>query len=102
VRPGDADRQLEIVAVLPVVKATVVERVEDELAGEPQEIEGARRSSARKLPVAAKFLRAMMSSASLLRYSSDLCLAASRSNAVARSRCCSAGSPVWRSSLPEG
>ena len=38
---GGADRQLEVAGVLPVAEPTVVERVEDELAGEAEEVEGA-------------------------------------------------------------
>ena len=39
VRPGRADGQLEVAAVLPVVQAAVVERVEHELAGEAEQVE---------------------------------------------------------------
>src|SRR5690606_12792329 len=58
------------------------------------------RSSAMNDPVAAKFLRTITSSASVARYPGEACLARSRSNAASRSRSCSSGSPVWRSSLP--
>ena len=39
VRAGRADREVEIVAVLPVVEPPVVERVEHELAGEAEQVE---------------------------------------------------------------
>ena len=60
------------------------------------------RSSATKAPVAAKFFRFMISAASSARYSGEAWRWLSRSKAASRSRCCSAGSPVWRSSLPPG
>ena len=60
------------------------------------------RSSAMKPPVAAKFLRAMISAASTSRYSAERWRAASRSNVPSRSRSCSIGSPVWRNSLTAG
>src|SRR5690606_37471949 len=40
VGPGGADGQLHVAAVLPVVEAAVVVGVEDELAGEPEVVEG--------------------------------------------------------------
>ena len=42
VGPGRADGQLEVARVLPVAQAAVVERVEHELAGEAEQVEGAR------------------------------------------------------------
>ena len=40
VGPGRADGELGVAAVLPVAEPAVVERVEDELAREPEEVEG--------------------------------------------------------------
>ena len=39
VGPGRADGELEVAGVLPVAQAAVVERVEDELAGEAEQVE---------------------------------------------------------------
>ena len=98
---GDAVREVEVVAVLPVVQPPVVERVEHQLAREAEEVErrgpvlGDERAGGRE--VLAQHDLVGLGGAVLVRRVLGARAARTRRS---RSRSCSSGSPVWRSSLP--
>ena len=90
----------QVAEVLPVAQPPVLEGVEHELAGEAQQIEGGDdpRSACpwrglRRIDLSAPRRRGTQS----LGGDRQPCR-----TAAVRSRCCSGGSPVWRSSLPPG
>ena len=101
VGPGGADGQLGVVAVLPVAQPPVVERVEDQLAREPEEVEGPgpvlgqERAGGGEVLAGHDLARPRRPGTRRER----ACRPAGRRRR--RGRCsCSSGSPVWRSSLP--